>query len=728
MRRFCVPFLFVISELCAAQCCALPVFTHAFCRGGQVFLAWDDTSQPASYRIYAADFPILCSYDLVYLAERIGEALPGSAKDVIETARATSEKKPDPDVGYRLADLGPRLNPRGSLYVRTVLENRARYFALTSVDPHGNEDFSVTPGQNSLLEPVVEQVAPPQPIIDQEGFTEILHNPYRVYLHWATPEQCLKDGTAFKFTLERPRWTPIAPMTVSLHGYGAVYCLPYDVWERYLLMPSDWHPFLPYGGYDWWYGCAQDYGNEVLSGPVANYTERRLLWTIDWVCTQYPVDRDRVVLGGFSMGATGALTFGLRHPEIFAAISAPSPIVSPGLPETGWARQEMQSFLGPVSPCLPATDAACVWDRQDATKYVRTNAADLPFLRISKNRNDTTLPWFATPALFRALENARQGYYIGWGLNEHSGSEDGYPVSFRASQIESMRRNQPYIAITRASSDQNPGNGDPNDGDPWGQMGCGFSWAVLEDTANTFRFSVKYNYGQSSADVTPRRRQAFRPAAWTPVSFTVTDTLGVIVTTGTVVADGNGVITIPQLNVDGDWKTVALTRAEECPVHLLPDLPTGTPVATPQLVVTAALADRFYAELPDRSGAVEVLSEATVTTGQIVRIIGHTLANRTLVAEQVVFCGETSPIRPCLASLREIGDCIHLRNCLIQGYGSVGPDQGEAFTLFDGRSELRVVGLGALSPGWFVVVTGICRDAPDGPEIYGIGYAQVPLP
>ena len=56
-------------------------------------------------------------------------------------------------------------------------------------------------------------------------------------------------------------------------------------------------------GWDYW-GC---------------YTES-LLHFIDYICDTYPVDRDRVILTGLSMGGTGTWMLAMADPDRFAAI------------------------------------------------------------------------------------------------------------------------------------------------------------------------------------------------------------------------------------------------------------------------------------------------------------------------------------------------------------------------------------------------------------------------
>lgn len=59
---------------------------------------------------------------------------------------------------------------------------------------------------------------------------------------------------------------------------------------------------------------------------------------------EFPVDMDRVGITGHSMGGHGALTIGLRHPELFKSISAFSPIVSPL--NCPWGEKALSAYLG----------------------------------------------------------------------------------------------------------------------------------------------------------------------------------------------------------------------------------------------------------------------------------------------------------------------------------------------------------------------------------------------
>ena len=62
------------------------------------------------------------------------------------------------------------------------------------------------------------------------------------------------------------------------------------------------------------------------------------------VVENFPVDRDRQSITGHSMGGHGALTIGLKNPELFRSISAFSPICAPS--QCPWGRNAFTGYLG----------------------------------------------------------------------------------------------------------------------------------------------------------------------------------------------------------------------------------------------------------------------------------------------------------------------------------------------------------------------------------------------
>jgi S-formylglutathione hydrolase len=81
---------------------------------------------------------------------------------------------------------------------------------------------------------------------------------------------------------------------------------------------------------------------------------------------------------GHSMGGHGALTIGLKHPELFHSISAFAPICTPSI--SGWGPVALTSYLG-------ADKAA--WAAYDATELMRARTgAHLPTILIDQGTAD----------------------------------------------------------------------------------------------------------------------------------------------------------------------------------------------------------------------------------------------------------------------------------------------------------------------------------------------------
>ena len=81
------------------------------------------------------------------------------------------------------------------------------------------------------------------------------------------------------------------------------------------------------------------------------------------IAAEFPVDMSRVGITGHSMGGHGALTLGLRHPELFKSISAFSPIVSPM--NCPWGEKAMSAYLG---------NDRTVWAEHDACALVKSRS------------------------------------------------------------------------------------------------------------------------------------------------------------------------------------------------------------------------------------------------------------------------------------------------------------------------------------------------------------------
>jgi S-formylglutathione hydrolase len=98
-----------------------------------------------------------------------------------------------------------------------------------------------------------------------------------------------------------------------------------------------------------------DYVTEELHATVAGH---------------FPADADRQGIFGHSMGGHGALTLGLRNPQIYRSVSAFAPISNPS--NCPWGQKALGNYLGGDSS---------TWRQYDATEIIR-DLAEPPAGRI----------------------------------------------------------------------------------------------------------------------------------------------------------------------------------------------------------------------------------------------------------------------------------------------------------------------------------------------------------
>ena len=107
-----------------------------------------------------------------------------------------------------------------------------------------------------------------------------------------------------------------------------------------------------------------------------------------WVEGDFPVRRDVRGIFGHSMGGHGALVLALRHPELYASVSAFAPIVSPS--RVPWGEKAFSRYLG---------EDRTQWAKHDASALVAKSP--LPFeLLIDQGTADTFLARELRPELF----------------------------------------------------------------------------------------------------------------------------------------------------------------------------------------------------------------------------------------------------------------------------------------------------------------------------------------
>jgi len=89
------------------------------------------------------------------------------------------------------------------------------------------------------------------------------------------------------------------------------------------------------------------------------------------VAEHFPLDSNRLGIFGHSMGGHGALTIGLKNPEVFKSVSAFAPICNPT--NGAWGQKALTGYLGDADKT--------VWNQYDATELAKIyNGPEREFL------------------------------------------------------------------------------------------------------------------------------------------------------------------------------------------------------------------------------------------------------------------------------------------------------------------------------------------------------------
>ena len=531
---------------------------QAVTRHGQVFLTWkqNPTPQGTTFNVYRAERPIGDVSQARCLARHI-EA--HSARDWWEDpASFTKGKKPGEPVGFLLEVGGTRLDPRDGLFVHTPEKGAPAklYFAVTSTGPDGREERQILPRLNSLEQGVTAAAGELRPIWQRDGEPLAqgagkgkalwlnLHAKGGVvgnmeYLVFGDASMGWREGLPFKFGVRLENDEVVVRPTDRVWinrphreaGDGG--------------MPAIW---------TFWYGYnSKIYDRqEMAHGVPTNYTERRNLWILDWVRDFFQPDPNRWYCSGSSMGGCGTMSFGLRHPELFAALHAHVPIVSytyRGVKGSA-TRLEPSCWVGPIGPELKTNEGVSLLARMDSAQFVSQSRDDLPPVFLVHGRRDSSIPWENNPPFYRAMEAARQAFAVYWDDGAHSTCGRDAPADVKAwlNVMRRYRRDQSYPTFTNTSSDRQPGDGRRDDGDTIGWINRGLDWRDIDDAADHYAITLRAEYPDLiypvRTDVTLRRVQQFRTRPGEALQVRVGDA-----SPHTIRADAQGRVTVQRVEI-----------------------------------------------------------------------------------------------------------------------------------------------------------------------------------
>jgi hypothetical protein len=518
-------------------------------RGGQIFLTWQEADTPpgATFSVYRHDRPIVDLGVATRIAWRIE---PHSARDWWADPASFDVKKPSAaPVGYRL-DAGARLDPSHGLFVYTVEPGDPThlYFAVTLTGADGHESRDLTSGNaTAAIEaqpgPILafwqhDTDEPPPGAGKDRALWMRLHGrgsvvPNMEYLAFGDRHLGWRPGLAFKFSVT------LDDQTVFIQPTDRTWVGPARAPSTNARAPAIW---------TFWYGYNSriDDPDAMATGVPTNYTERRLLWILDFVGRRYQPDRNRFYLSGSSMGGCGTLSFGFRHPDLFAALHAHVPIVSYTYEKpTSAHRLEQACWTGPIPANLLTDEGVPLLDRMDAVRTVRESPGQLPFLFMVNGRKDTSIPWHNNPPFYRAMNASRRALVAYWDEGTHPTAGVGAPDDIKAweKRLRRFKLTESYPAFSNTSSNSNPGEGPATDGDPVGWINRGFDWRDIVDQPDRYEITLSLEHPgivyPVTTDVTLWRLQRFSVAAGDRVRWSVGSMSG-----DSVTVDRNGGVTI----------------------------------------------------------------------------------------------------------------------------------------------------------------------------------------
>jgi S-formylglutathione hydrolase len=136
----------------------------------------------------------------------------------------------------------------------------------------------------------------------------------------------------------------------------------------------------------------------------------------DLIQAEFPARAERQGIFGHSMGGHGALTIGLKNPDIYASLSAFAPICAPI--DCPWGQKALPRYLGDHQETWEAYDA-----RQLILALSKEEAHGRPELLVDQGMGDQFLESQLHPHL---LEDACSEVGLKLTLRSHAGYDHGY--------------------------------------------------------------------------------------------------------------------------------------------------------------------------------------------------------------------------------------------------------------------------------------------------------------
>ena len=564
--------------------------------GGKAEVTWGQLSKkmaadyyrarPAGavrYRVYRHDRPITPA--TIGQAELLGEVAPGSAFNT-RCGLRTSDRGPAMMagdlggkgkaanyLGIRVAVRpGQPVAPGDGVYVHTVRKAGRAYYAVLTAENGAANAADITTANTAG--PIDQRPAEPQPLM----YKEIVHDlgkagkyAERWYSSW-TVQPMSPWPARYDVVVGAPQAKPPKPLPMKVVKGG---------WNSYPYGPNP----RRFGGIHMSHTSDQpiDFrcGLHDAIGTIKGFDRgkwqpfhgRRQDAIVKWVCANWPVDCNRIVV---HMGAWGWHEF--KRGDVYAHVDGwVQPEMTKGFLSWGWASR---AWGGPKMYAGRA-DQENPWIASNATRWMLEHPAqEMPFvqLHMSVGAHLTEMGWPPFPKCFWAMMKTKRAFaYI----------PGRCPLATAlASGTIRIRADQSLPAFAHCTLDDNPGEGDLRSGDGLGglQINGHLLWeteTIVDEPRRwemTLYVGEKAPLGECTVDLTPRRCQKFK--ARKGQKFAYTNTLiappprtqgekasakappAKVVQKGQIQADEHGLVTITKLQVTKGRHRIVVAPAD----------------------------------------------------------------------------------------------------------------------------------------------------------------------
>ena len=509
------------------------------------------------YRIYRHDKPITAAN--FAQAACVGEAAPMAIYDwrmlkiYSQGEYYNKHERADNVIGTFCIEDHKGVLPGYDLYVHTPAADGKAYYAVTAMKD-GTENTAVS-AANSLAKPIAEKVRTPVPLKYYVVNSTLRGKSDKAtvyeYLFWATPPFAnLPDN--------RPKHVGIA-VAADYKAPGPLLVNLGRAWaeQRGAIMLA----VEPAG--DLCYIDGRGTLKSYAESKLEYYPEKYFFHVVNWALKQWKVDPARI------SGVSGlSLHLAIRHPEIFGVFFPNRPNYFENDFDQKWnpASRSLPGRIGPPDLVKAPDGKSPGWDVFDMTWYLAQDPGkDVPFMvclftQPKDGNHGAEYGWQDDPKGWAALRDVRQPYVAQWGGG-------GIAREVRAG-LYGLRWDKSVPAFSNGSLDNNPGNGDPDDGEPWGQINGYLFWDYASIVDKPDRWEMTVSLVASSpedactVDVTPRHRKAFNPKPGTIVRWTNAPMSGGQAASGTAKVDKFGLVTLKRTPVTKGKNRIVITTAD----------------------------------------------------------------------------------------------------------------------------------------------------------------------